>query len=43
MICRTQEDIDGMLLAGKITGEALNYAKTLIKPNISTLELDKLI
>ena len=32
-----------MLLAGKITGEALKYAETLIKPNISTFELDKLI
>lgn len=29
--------------AGKITRDALNYAKTLIKPNISTLELDKKI
>ncbi len=43
MICRTQEDIDGMMLAGKITGQALKYAETLIKPNISTFELDKLI
>jgi len=43
MICKTLEDYEGMRLAGKITGEALSYAKTLIKPNISTLELDKLI
>ncbi len=43
MICRSKEDIDGMILAGKITAEALNYAETLIKPNISTFELDKLI
>ena len=43
MICRTEKDFEGMRLAGKITGEALNYAKSLIKPNISTLELDKLI
>lgn len=43
MICRTNEDIEGMKLAGKITGEALKYAKSLIKPNISTFELDKLI
>ena len=41
MICRSKEDIEGMRLAGKITGQALNYAKSLIKPNISTLELDK--
>ena len=43
MICRTEKDYEGMRLAGKITGEALNYAKSLIKPNISTLELDKFI
>ena len=43
MICKTEKDYEGMRLAGKITGEALNYAKTLIRPNISTLELDKLI
>lgn len=43
MICRTQQDIEGMKLAGKITGDALKYAETLIKPNISTFELDKLI
>ena len=43
MICRTEKDYEGMRLAGKITGEALNYAKSLIKPNISTLELDKSI
>ena len=43
MICKTQQDYDGMRLAGKITGEALKYAKSLIRPNISTLELDKMI
>lgn len=43
MICKTIEDYNGMKLAGKITGEALKYAQSLIKPNISTLELDKLI
>ena len=43
MICRSEKDYEGMRLAGRITGEALNYAKSLIKPNISTLELDKLI
>ena len=43
MICRSEKDYNGMRLAGKITGQALNYAKSLIKPNISTLELDKLI
>ncbi len=43
MICRSEKDYEGMRIAGKITGEALNYAKSLIKPNISTFELDKLI
>lgn len=43
MICKSEKDYEGMRLAGKITAGALNYAKTLIKPNISTLELDKLI
>jgi len=43
MICKSEKDYEGMKLAGKITGEALKYAKSLIKPNISTLELDKLI
>ncbi len=43
MICKSEKDYEGMRLAGKITGRALNYAKSLIKPNISTLELDKLI
>ncbi|MBE7082342.1 MAG: type I methionyl aminopeptidase [Clostridiales bacterium] len=43
MICRTNEDFEGMRMAGKITGMALNYAKSLIKPNISTKELDKKI
>ena len=43
MICKSLEDYEGMRLAGKITGDALKYAESLIKPNISTLELDKLI
>lgn len=43
MICKTNEDYEGMRQAGKLTGMTLNYAKSLIKPNISTLELDKLI
>lgn len=43
MICKSEKDYEGMRLAGKITGEALKYAESLIKPNISTLELDKLI
>ena len=33
MICKSEKDYDGMRLAGKITGEALNYAKSLIKNN----------
>lgn len=43
MICRSIADIEGMKMAGKLTGEALKYAESLIKPNISTLKLDKLI
>ena len=43
MICKSEKDYEGMRLAGKITSEALKYAESLIKPNISTLELDKLI
>ena len=43
MICRSEKDYEGMRLAGRITAEALKYAESLIKPNISTLELDKLV
>lgn len=43
MICKSEKDIQGMREAGKITAEALEYVKSLIKPNISTLELDKLV
>ena len=32
-----------MKKAGEMTRDALNYAETLIKPGISTLELDKLV
>ena len=43
MIVRTPDELSLMRKAGEITRDALNYAKTLIKPNISTLELDKKI
>ena len=43
MICKDENDIKGMKAAGKVVADALNYAKSLIKPNISTFELDKLI
>lgn len=43
MICKTQADIDGMRKANEVVKNALNYAETLIKPGISTYELDKLI
>ena len=43
MICKDINDIKGMRAAGNIVAGALNYAKSLIKPNISTFELDKLI
>ena len=43
MICKTQQDIDGMRKANKIVGDALKYAESLIRPGISTHELDKLV
>ena len=36
MICKDINDINGMKAAGKVVADALNYAKSLIKPNIST-------
>lgn len=38
-----EQEIALMRIACKKAGDALRYAKTLIKPGISTLELDKLI
>ena len=43
MICKTVEDIEGMRKANKIVSLALKYAETLVRPGISTYELDKLI
>lgn len=43
MICLTQQDIMGMKKANRIVRDALNYAETLIRPGISTYELDKLV
>ena len=43
MICKTQSDIDGMRKANIVVRDALNYAETLIKPGLSTYELDKLV
>ncbi len=43
MIVRTPDELRLMRKAGEITKNALNLAKSLIKPNISTLELDKKI
>lgn len=43
MICKDLEDINGMRLAGKVVAGALKYTESLIKPNISTFELDKKI
>ena len=43
MICVTEQDIEGMKKANKVVSEALLYAESLIKPGISTYELDKLI
>lgn len=39
----TPAEIVLMKKAGEMTRDALNYAETLIKPGISTLELDKLV
>ena len=43
MICKTQQDIDGMRKANLVVKEALIYGESIIKPGISTYELDKLI
>lgn len=43
MICETLEDFEGMRMAGKVVKDALLYAETLIKPGISTYELDKML
>lgn len=43
MIQLTQPEILLMRKAGQITRDALDYAKTLIKPGISTLDLDNLV
>lgn len=37
----SNQEIEYMRIAGKMTADALKYAKTLIKPGISTYELDK--
>ncbi len=43
MNCMTPAEIVLMKKAGEMTRDALNYAATLIKPGISTLELDKCV
>ena len=43
MICKTKQDIDGMRKANIVARDARNYAETLIKPGLSTYELDKLV
>ena len=43
MIQLTQSEIVLMRKAGQITRDALDYVKTLIKPGISTLDLDNLV
>ena len=43
MILKTPAELVLMKKAGEITKNALELAKSLIKPNISTLELDKKI
>ena len=39
----SNQEIEYMRVAGKMTANALKYAGTLIKPGISTYELDKLV
>lgn len=39
----SNQEIEYMRVAGKMTANALKYASTLIKPGISTYELDKLV
>jgi methionyl aminopeptidase len=39
----SEQQIEYMRIAGKMTANALKYAQTLIKPGISTYELDKLV
>lgn len=39
----SEKDIALMRMAGEMTGRALKYARSLIQPGISTLELDKKI
>ncbi len=35
-------DIDGMRLAGRLAGEALDYITPFVVPGVTTLELDRL-
>ena len=39
----SDQEIEYMRVAGKMTANALKYASTLVKPGISTYELDKLV
>lgn len=39
----TNKEIEYMRIAGKMTGDALRYAQSLIKSGISTYELDKMV
>ena len=43
MICKSQSDIEGMRKANIVVRDALNYAQSLIRPGLSTYELDKLV
>ena len=43
MIQKTPSEIELMRKAGELTCKALMYAKTLIKPGVSTYDLDKAI
>ena len=39
----SNQEIEYMRVAGKLTADALKYASTLVRPGISTYELDKLV
>jgi methionyl aminopeptidase len=41
-LIKTQEDIEGMRIAGRLAGEVLDYIGPFVKPGVSTEELNRL-
>ncbi|MFZ5562151.1 MAG: type I methionyl aminopeptidase [Pseudomonadota bacterium] len=41
-LIKTQEDIEGMRIAGRLAGEVLDYVGPFVKPGVSTEELNRL-